>query len=145
MEQYKRDRVVLLVTHSMEEAELLADNVIVMQKGMIVAAGTPLRLKAKSAAGYRLSITTTAKPEDTRPPCPSATLESSSGGEVAWRISQTDELADAVQWVYEHERPADSVRSRKQEKSSSSSDLQIDGWSVGMLSLEDVLLESKLF
>lgn len=52
----KADRVIILVTHSMEEAEKLADGVAIMSRGKLRVLGTPLRLKAHFGAGYRLSV-----------------------------------------------------------------------------------------
>ena len=43
----KNDRVILLTTHAMEEADLLADNVAIMCNGELQAFGTPLELKSK--------------------------------------------------------------------------------------------------
>lgn len=52
----KADRVIILVTHSMEEAEKLADGVAIVSRGRLRVLGTPLRLKAHFGAGYRLSV-----------------------------------------------------------------------------------------
>lgn len=52
----KRDRVVLLTTHSMEEADILGDRVGIFVRGMLRCVGTSLHLKAKFGSGYRLSI-----------------------------------------------------------------------------------------
>src|SRR5579859_5124729 len=131
IEFFKKGRLIMLVTHSMEEAEyislfiylelmrLLADSVIVMQKGEIVAAGTPLRLKAKYGAGYRLSLTSTSAPENTRPPVESAKFESSAAGEIIWRIEDAGDLGKVVRWAdeMEHEtrRRGDGLKSKEGE------------------------------
>lgn len=52
----KAERVIILVTHSMEEAEKLADGVAIVSRGRLRVLGTPLRLKAHFGAGYRLSV-----------------------------------------------------------------------------------------
>eukprot|EP00768_Dysnectes_brevis_P005557 gnl/Dysnectes_brevis/4064_a5325_687.p1 GENE.gnl/Dysnectes_brevis/4064_a5325_687~~gnl/Dysnectes_brevis/4064_a5325_687.p1 ORF type:complete len:822 (+),score=233.73 gnl/Dysnectes_brevis/4064_a5325_687:61-2526(+) len=53
-------RLILLSTHSMDEAESLADRIIIMSKGKIVASGSPMFLKGRFARGYTVTITLTA-------------------------------------------------------------------------------------
>lgn len=161
----------MLVTHSMEEAEyfpssripssktladlrLLSDSIIVMQKGEIVAAGTPLRLKSKYGAGYRLSLTSSSiPPERTRPPVDSAKFESCAAGEIIWRIENAGDLGKVVRWADEMEHK---TRKRgKQNHNNESSkmegnkmegeDIRLQGWEISMPTLEEVLLEKKLF
>jgi ABC-2 type transport system ATP-binding protein len=48
--QLRRDRVtVVLTTHAMEEAELLADAVVIVDRGRVVTTGTPAELTARGA------------------------------------------------------------------------------------------------
>jgi ABC-type multidrug transport system ATPase subunit len=131
---------------------LLADSVIVMQKGEIVAAGTPLRLKAKYGAGYRLSLTSTSVPETTRPPVGSATFESSAAGEIIWRIEDAGDLGRVVRWAdeMEHEtrRRGGGIKTKEGEDEGEVGkvdDVRIQGWEISMPTLEEVLLEKKLF
>jgi ABC-type multidrug transport system ATPase subunit len=42
IEKVKHDRVVLLTTHSMEEADILGDKIAIMKEGRIAAIGKPL-------------------------------------------------------------------------------------------------------
>lgn len=46
----------LLTTHAMEEADLLADMVAIMRKGKLAAWGTPLELKAEHASALQLTL-----------------------------------------------------------------------------------------
>jgi len=123
-----------------------------MQKGEIVAAGTPLRLKAKYGAGYRLSLTSTSAPENTRPPVESAKFESSAAGEIIWRIEDAGDLGKVVRWAdeMEHEtrRRGDGLKSKEGESErevGKVEDVWIQGWEISMPTLEEVLLEKKLF
>ncbi|HEY1264671.1 MAG TPA: ABC transporter ATP-binding protein, partial [Terriglobales bacterium] len=45
----KRGKTVLLTTHYLQEADELADRVVVINKGEIIAEGTPSEIKAKTA------------------------------------------------------------------------------------------------
>ncbi|MEM3670891.1 MAG: ABC transporter ATP-binding protein [Thermoprotei archaeon] len=51
-----RGKTVFLTTHYLEEAETLADRVAIMNKGKIVAMGTPSELISKFGSGQRLTI-----------------------------------------------------------------------------------------
>ncbi|AXC11432.1 ABC transporter, ATP-binding protein [Acidisarcina polymorpha] len=52
-----RGKTVLLTTHYLEEADALADRVVVINKGSIVAEGTPASIKA-STAGKKIRVVT---------------------------------------------------------------------------------------
>ncbi len=55
-------RTVLLTTHYLEEADALADRVVVLSEGCIVADGTPAQIKAQAAA-QRVRCVSTLDPE----------------------------------------------------------------------------------
>ena len=56
IENAKQDKVVVLTTHSMEEADVLGDRIAIMAKGAVKCIGTSLRLKTRFGAGYRLAV-----------------------------------------------------------------------------------------
>jgi ABC-type multidrug transport system ATPase subunit len=56
IDEIKDGRVVLLTTHAMEEADLLADEVAILRKGEIVAIGSPLSLKAEHGSALQFSL-----------------------------------------------------------------------------------------
>jgi ABC-type multidrug transport system ATPase subunit len=58
IQKLKKDRVILLTTHSMEEADVLGDRVVVIVDGQLKCMGTSLYLKNQFGAGYRVSIVT---------------------------------------------------------------------------------------
>jgi len=113
-----------------------------MQKGEIVAAGTPLRLKAKYGAGYRLSLTSPTSPEKTRPPVESAKFESSAAGEIIWRIENAADLGKVVRWADEMEHD---TRRRGRGREGKAEEVRVQGWEISMPTLEEVLLEKKMF
>eukprot|EP00803_Ostreobium_quekettii_P006309 evm.model.scf_575EXC.2 EVM.evm.TU.scf_575EXC.2 scf_575EXC:9226-28928(-) len=59
----KRDKGIILTTHSMEEAEALCDRIGIFVAGRMVAVGSPKELKSKHGGFMVLSLTTA--PEDT--------------------------------------------------------------------------------
>ena len=58
IQKLKKDRVILLTTHSMEEADVLGDKIVVIVEGKLKCIGTSLYLKNQFGAGYRISIVT---------------------------------------------------------------------------------------
>ncbi|TPX41335.1 hypothetical protein SeLEV6574_g06147 [Synchytrium endobioticum] len=58
IENFKKDRVIVLTTHSMEEADVLGDKIGIMAHGRLRAINTSLGLKSTYGAGYRISIVT---------------------------------------------------------------------------------------
>lgn len=52
----KVGRVVMLTTHSMEEADVLGDRIGIMARGRLVALGTSLHLKHTLGAGFRVTL-----------------------------------------------------------------------------------------
>jgi len=57
-----RGKTVLLTTHYLEEADALADRVVVLNRGVVVAEGTPAEIKAKTA-GRRIRCVTRLSPD----------------------------------------------------------------------------------
>eukprot|EP01114_Cavostelium_apophysatum_P009754 TRINITY_DN2300_c0_g1_i1.p1 TRINITY_DN2300_c0_g1~~TRINITY_DN2300_c0_g1_i1.p1 ORF type:complete len:1800 (+),score=493.64 TRINITY_DN2300_c0_g1_i1:225-5624(+) len=56
IEAEKKDKVIILTTHSMEEADILGDKIAIMAKGSLQCVGTSLHLKQKFGSGYRITI-----------------------------------------------------------------------------------------
>jgi len=57
IQELKQNRVIILTTHSMEEADVLGDRIAIMSHGEIKCLGTPLHLKNKYGDGYRINAT----------------------------------------------------------------------------------------
>jgi len=57
IENMKKDRLVVLTTHSMEEADALSDKIAIMAFGSVVCVGDSLYLKNTYGNGYSLSLT----------------------------------------------------------------------------------------
>ncbi len=58
-------RTIVLCTHDLDEAERIADEVVILRQGRIVASGAPAELRARALAGTRVRI-------EFAGPCPSA-------------------------------------------------------------------------
>ncbi|PKU76587.1 ABC transporter A family member 8 isoform X1 [Dendrobium catenatum] len=64
VQQAKKDRAVILTTHSMEEAEALCDRVGIFVDGYLQCIGSPLELKARYGGYFVLTVTTPSNEEE---------------------------------------------------------------------------------
>ena len=56
IKRYKKDRIIILCTHYMDEADFLGDRFGIMGEGRLVTSGTSLFLKKKFGVGYDLTV-----------------------------------------------------------------------------------------
>ena len=49
LQKSKRGRIIILTTHSMEEADVLADRIGIMSEGRMICCGTPMFLKVSQS------------------------------------------------------------------------------------------------
>jgi ATP-binding cassette subfamily A (ABC1) protein 3 len=54
LKEYKNDRIIILTTHYMDEADILGDRIAIMSDGRVKCNGTSLFLKARFGVGYNL-------------------------------------------------------------------------------------------
>ena len=64
LKDYKEDRIIILTTHNMDEADLLGDRIGIMNSGRLVCLGGSVFLKNRYGSGYKLQI----KKRDTNEP-----------------------------------------------------------------------------
>ena len=56
LQEHKKDRIVLITTHYMDEADILGDRIGIMVNGKIKCLGSSMFLKNKIGVGYNLTI-----------------------------------------------------------------------------------------
>jgi ATP-binding cassette subfamily A (ABC1) protein 3 len=56
LKKYKGDRIIILTTHYMDEADILGNRIGIMTNGKITCLGRSLFLKNRFGVGYRLSM-----------------------------------------------------------------------------------------
>jgi len=56
LQEKKKEKVILLTTHSMDEADLLADRKAILSAGDIRCIGSSLFLKSRFGLGYNLNL-----------------------------------------------------------------------------------------
>jgi ABC-type multidrug transport system ATPase subunit len=137
IEKFKRGRVIILTTHSMEEADVLGDRICVMAHGKLRAIGNSIRLKNKFGGGYRISLAT--RIEDSiklkqllKNIIPEATLEDDSAGSLLYELptSALPNLPPLIKWLEEND-----------EKSIIEPDKKlIKAWGISQKTLEEAFL-----
>ena len=56
LKNYRNNRIIILTTHYMDEADVLGDRIGIMGKGKILCLGSSLFLKNRFGAGYKLTM-----------------------------------------------------------------------------------------
>lgn len=56
LKNYKSDRIILLTTHFMDEADYLGDRIAIMAGGKLAALGSNVFLKNKFGVGYNITF-----------------------------------------------------------------------------------------
>ena len=59
LRNYKKDRIILLTTHYMDEADILGDRIGIMTKGKMTCLGSSMFLKNRFGVGYVMTIVKT--------------------------------------------------------------------------------------
>lgn len=88
----RQDRVMVLTTHFMDEADILGDRIAIMAEGELRCCGSPLFLKNRYGAGYNLTMVKEEGCDDSKvigfikEHIPSCTVLSNVGTEVAFQL-----------------------------------------------------------
>lgn len=56
LKNYRNEKIIILTTHYMDEADVLGDRIGIMAKGKLMCLGTSLFLKKRFGAGYKLTM-----------------------------------------------------------------------------------------
>lgn len=132
LKSYKRNRVILLTTHFLDEADLLSDRIAVMCNGKLQCVGSSLFLKSRYGIGYNLTLVKTSRRCDIEQlneliyaHISDAVLLATSGNEVSYQLPLT-----AVSLFADLFTELELNRSK----------LYIGAYGISMTSLEEVFL-----
>lgn len=130
IEDFKKNRVVILTSHSMEEAEVLGDRIGIMVYGKLRALANPIKLRGRFGSGFRISATCDANDVESlklkiQSMIPSAVLEDDSAGAVLYKIplDSSEMIPELADWLEEN---PDSI---------------VTGWGLSQTTLEEVFLK----
>ena len=90
LKNYKNDRIIILTTHYMDEADILGDRIGIMVNGEIICLGSSLFLKNRFGVGYNLTMVKQSKDSTSRI---SAYLHKNLGPEVKMLSEVSNEVA----------------------------------------------------
>jgi len=129
IENVKKGRVIILTTHSMEEADVLGDQIAIMVSGKLKCIGGALHLKSKFGTGYKIRIVTPIEKRNetkqlVKEHLPNAKLEDEAAGSLTYTLP-----TESQQLI-----PAFFAELEKQEG------VLINDWGISQTTLEDVFL-----
>lgn len=107
IQSMKKDRCIILTTHSMEEADVLSDRIAIMAYGKLRCIGNGLHLKSKYGSGYRITLLTEREHTETvismiQEKFPGlTTLAANDAGAVALSVSQKhlEQVPDLIVFI----------------------------------------------
>lgn len=67
LKSYKNDRIIILTTHFMDEADYLGDRIGIMGGGKMVCSGSSIFLKNRFGVGYSITLTKNSPDVDSNP------------------------------------------------------------------------------
>lgn len=143
IENLKKDKLVVLTTHSMEEADALADKIAVLAIGQLRAVGNSLHLKHRYGAGYHIHIVAKkGKTENVKASIttllPDAQLNVDVSGDLNYSLpaSRLDLLQKFLNFL-EKVAPKDATEDDKDDRKSNG---MIQDWGISQTTLEEVFI-----
>ena len=67
LKTYKNDRIIILTTHFMDEADYLGDRIGIMGDGKMICCGSSVFLKNKFGVGYSITFTKQSQEQSSNP------------------------------------------------------------------------------
>lgn len=136
IEKLKANRSIILTTHSMEEADVLADRVCVMVKGRLRCIGSSLFLKELYGKGHRLTLNIDKGVHDKvtnslKKLCPGSTAIDFKGGNLVVGIEDFESLIKIIKILESNQPQGLEEYELKQ---------AIRDWAVSHTTLEEVFM-----
>eukprot|EP01094_Clydonella_sp_ATCC50884_P019175 TRINITY_DN3690_c0_g1_i1.p1 TRINITY_DN3690_c0_g1~~TRINITY_DN3690_c0_g1_i1.p1 ORF type:complete len:938 (+),score=222.20 TRINITY_DN3690_c0_g1_i1:144-2957(+) len=130
IKELKKSRLVILTTHSMEEADMLGDRIAIMAQGKLRAEGGSLALKKQFGSGYRVNINAEvdnleAVKQEVKRMLPGAQLVQENAGSLVYGLPDVD---------------PDGTTARFFEYLQEQSGKLINDWGIHNTTLEDVFV-----
>ena len=132
LKKNKQDRIIILTTHFMEEADILGDRIAIMTKGRASCCGSSLFLKKKFGIGYNLTIDKVSK--EKAPEIDAFIMA---------RVKNAQKLSEVSSEIT-FQLPNDSVRSFKEffhQLDQRKEQLGFKSYGIGVTTLEEVFLK----
>eukprot|EP00761_Pharyngomonas_kirbyi_P004790 gb/GECH01004795.1/.p1 GENE.gb/GECH01004795.1/~~gb/GECH01004795.1/.p1 ORF type:complete len:886 (+),score=205.13 gb/GECH01004795.1/:1-2658(+) len=144
IDEVKKDKAVILTTHSMEEADILSDRIAIMAHGHLRCIGTSLHLKNKFGVGYHITLVTDPDcsaelKEFVSQALPDAQLSGDNSGSLQYTVPHPS-LAQLGPFLRRVEKIASSKQSPPNSDSEHDKNYKIKDWGVSHTTLEEVFI-----
>ncbi len=134
LKNYRNNRIIILTTHYMDEADVLGDRIGIMGKGKVLCLGTSLFLKNRYGAGYKLTMVKThKKPNRKIQPY----LE-----KVFGRVEKLSEVSQEITFKIDYDQAAQ-FQEFFSEFDEKLDELDILSYGISMTTLEEVFLKAN--
>lgn len=134
VQEMKKNAIVILTTHSMEEADTLGDKIAIMAMGRLRAVGTSLHLKNRFGVGYHINlIVENERVEEakqrTQKLLPDIVLDTETAGNLSYSLprAKIDDVSQFFRFV-------------ESELQSSEGEKLIKDWGISQTTMEEVFL-----
>ncbi|CDP14120.1 unnamed protein product [Coffea canephora] len=145
IKRIKKGRIILLTTHSMDEADVLGDRIAIMANGTLKCCGSSLYLKHQYGVGYTLTLVKSA-------PCaspaadivyqhiPSATCVSEVGTEISFKLplsssSSFESMFREIEQCMRRSKPNAEARGHENDDN-----IGVESYGISVTTLEEVFL-----
>ena len=137
IKKYKENRLIILTTHNMDEADNLGDRIAIMNSGKILTCGSSLFLKKKFGTGYELIIVKSEKNtekdnkeicDEVVNICPNSEFVMDFGQELKFKLNDKD--SKKFKDLFEK------LEQKKLDKNSN-----VKGFGISLTTLEEVFLK----
>lgn len=143
IERVKQNRVVILTTHSMQEAAALSDKIAVMAVGRLRAVGSPQHLVQRFGKGHQINVVCKiSKSDDVKAlmaeKLPDAQLEVDTGARLTYSLSasKSRHLPEFCQFMESQHSKA-----MKSTVAVTDEDTIVEDWGISQTTLEQVFLK----
>ncbi|KAI9080732.1 hypothetical protein K1719_037245 [Acacia pycnantha] len=145
IKKIKKGRIILLTTHSMDEADELGDRIAIMANGSLKCCGSSLFLKHHYGVGYTLTLvksapTASVASDIVKRHVPSATCVSEVGTEISFRLPLLSSSAFENMFREIESCLRKSVSSLESTDHDGKESLGIESYGISVTTLEEVFL-----
>ena len=132
LKNYKNNRIIILTTHYMDEADVLGDRIGIMADGKVLCLGSSLFIKNRYGAGYKLTMVKKFKTENTK-------IQPYLEG-IFGKVEKLSEVSQEITFKINYDQAAQ-FQSFFEQFDARMNEVDILSYGVSMTTLEEVFLK----
>ena len=132
LKNYKNNRIIILTTHYMDEADVLGDRIGIMANGKVLCLGSSLFLKNRYGAGYKLTMVKKYKTENQK-------IQPYLEG-IFGKVEKLSEVSQEITFKINYDQAAQ-FQSFFEQFDARMNEVDILSYGVSMTTLEEVFLK----